>query len=163
MGHCWVVDCCFFSPPDRNEDTNLRRNTKMSRATYMSRRIFCPPAARFHPFRLTLRSAHHCVVSRKTAPNTMKIDPKVLAIKLQSVHVCKLHLFFERWTIADAVHKVEPLDPLSDTQTSPVTSNAWCRLLLWPLSSRTAMASLLPVWQLHADGIFRGATSLRSV
>lgn len=38
----------------------------------------------------------------------MQIGAKVLLEEMCAVHVCKLRLFFERWTIADAVHKVEP-------------------------------------------------------
>ena len=117
--------------------------------------------ARFHPFRLTYRYAHHYVLSRKTATKSTLIDAKVLIIQGYPVLLCKLRLFFERWTIADAVHKVEPIDPLSDTQPSPVTSNAWCRLLLWPLSSR-------PVQQCHhfsvsAHSILRAATVMKYV
>lgn len=74
----------------------------------------------------TLKYAHHYVLSRQTASKSIIIDAKVPPVNAYPVHLCKLRLFLERCAIADAVHKVEPLDPLSDTVPSPVTSNAWC-------------------------------------
>lgn len=81
--------------------------------------------ARFPPLAsvYTSKYAHRNVQCAKTDTKSTASGDKVVTLWVQSLHFTKLRFFFERWTIADAVLEVEPLDPLSDALPSPVTSN----------------------------------------
>lgn len=127
--------------------------------------------ARFPPLAsvYTSKYAHRNVQCAKTDTKSTASGDKVVTLWVQSLHLTKLRFFFERWTIADAVLEVEPLDPLSDTLPSPVTSNVvvlavfccWFLILLL-ITSRTMATSRLCVCQLCADSILRGKSAPQS-
>lgn len=130
--------------------------------------------ARFPPLAsvYTSKYAHRNVQCAKTDTKSTASGDKVVTLWVQSLHFTKLRFFFERWTIADAVLEVEPLDPLSDALPSPVTSNVvvlavffccccWFLILLL-ITSRTVATSRLCVCQLCADSILGGKSAPQS-
>lgn len=127
--------------------------------------------ARFPPLAsvYTSKYAHRNVQCAKTDTKSTASGDKLVTLWVQPLHLRKLRFFFERWTIADAVLEVEPLDPLSDTLPSPVTSNVvvlavfccWF-LILVLITSRTVATSRLCVCQLCADSILGGKSSPQS-
>lgn len=129
--------------------------------------------ARFPPLAsvYTSKYAHRNVQCAKTDTKSTASGDKLVTLWVQPLHLRKLRFFFERWTIADAVLEVEPLDPLSDTLPSPVTSNVvvlavfcccWWFLILVLITSRTVATSRLCVCQLCADSILGGKSSPQS-